>query len=184
MPGVFHPGLFFSTSILLNFLDTFELRGKKVLELGAGTGLLSLVAATKEAVVTASDISKTAIENIRLNAKQNNLPIHVIESDLFAALSPSEFDIIVINPPFYPHDPIHEHEHAWYCGVNHEYFQKLFSQLKENAADRQLVFMILSEDCDIERIRVLAMARGYKMHVEFAETKWFERNYVFRLLPK
>ncbi|MGE5499022.1 MAG: hypothetical protein ACM3Q2_13155, partial [Syntrophothermus sp.] len=50
--GVFHPGFFFSTKILLNYLLGFDLKDKKVLELGAGSGLISMVAASKGALAT------------------------------------------------------------------------------------------------------------------------------------
>ena len=36
-PGVFHPGLFISTKLLLNFVEKLNLEQKTFLELGAGT---------------------------------------------------------------------------------------------------------------------------------------------------
>ncbi|HTB05876.1 MAG TPA: methyltransferase, partial [Bacteroidia bacterium] len=38
-PGVFHPGFFFSTKLFLEFLNNKELKGRSVLEIGAGSGL-------------------------------------------------------------------------------------------------------------------------------------------------
>ena len=73
LPGVFHPGLFFSTRVLLKFLSNHELGGKKILELGAGSGLIALYSSSKGAEVTATDISASAMKNIQLNASRNNL---------------------------------------------------------------------------------------------------------------
>src|SRR6218665_2258260 len=60
-PGVFHPGLFFSTKLLLEYLKGQPIQEKHLLELGAGSGLISVVAAKRGARVTGSDINPTAI---------------------------------------------------------------------------------------------------------------------------
>ena len=65
--GVFHPGLFYSTTFLINFLLAQKIRNKSLLELGCGTGLLSIISAKNGAVVTASDLSHQAIKNITSN---------------------------------------------------------------------------------------------------------------------
>ena len=104
-PGVFHPGLFISTKILLNFIEGLNLVQKTFLELGAGSGIISILAAKKGAKVYATDISSIAIENIKLNAEKNGVDIAVIRSDLFQNLSDLKSDYIIINPPYYKKDP-------------------------------------------------------------------------------
>jgi release factor glutamine methyltransferase len=101
LPGVFHPGLFVSTGLMAEHVSSLDLRGRTFLELGAGSGRVALIAARKGAVVTASDVSAAAIENTTINASRNRLPVNVVRSDLFEAL-PQHFDVIVINPPYYP----------------------------------------------------------------------------------
>ena len=44
-PEVFHPGFFFSTKLLLAYVNRHSLRGKSFLELGAGSGLIQLTPA-------------------------------------------------------------------------------------------------------------------------------------------
>ena len=75
--GVFHPGLFYSTKFLIDFLLTQSIGGKSIVELGCGTGLLSIIAARNGAAVTAIDLSQRAIENITFNAKQNQVQIKI-----------------------------------------------------------------------------------------------------------
>src|SRR5262249_10262007 len=124
-PGVFHPGFFYSTKYLLGHLSRFDLQSKSVLELGCGSGLIAIYAAQQGAVVTASDINKTAVRALDRNARRNKADVSVIHSDLFKNIPPSPFDFIVINPPYYKGQPKTEGQHAWYGGENCEYFSEL-----------------------------------------------------------
>jgi release factor glutamine methyltransferase len=127
--GVFHPTLFYSTKVLLEYTNDQPISGLKILELGAGSGLLSIQMAKRNAVVTASDVSKLACETVLENARNNDVMIEVIHSDLFDTFGNRMFDLILINPPYYPKNPDNDAEKAWYCGNDFNYFQKLFSQL-------------------------------------------------------
>ncbi|HKB43764.1 MAG TPA: hypothetical protein VKC90_05220, partial [Chitinophagaceae bacterium] len=46
-PQVFHPGFFFSTRLLLNYIKQVPLKDKSFLEPGCGSGLISIYAAKK-----------------------------------------------------------------------------------------------------------------------------------------
>ena len=179
LPGVFHPGLFFSTRLLVSFLDTIDLSGKSLLELGAGSGLIAIRTSRRGAVVTATDISGTALRGLRENAARNGADISIIESDLFGNLPGKQFDIIIINPPYYPRAAIREDQLAWYCGPQFEYFQRLFDQLPPYITAGSQVLMILSEDCRIDHIQALAAARGLTFTCLRKHRGWWERNYIF-----
>jgi release factor glutamine methyltransferase len=181
MPGVFHPGFLISTGLFLDFLADIPLKGKQFLELGAGSGLISVVASRKGADVTASDISSLAIENISRNAKKYAPGIRIIQSDLFDEFPAISFDLIVINPPYYPQEPVKEADFAWYCGPEFEYFHKLFRQLPDHIHPDSELYMILSEDCDSGHIREIAEAAGFEMEVIWRKRKWGEWNFIFRI---
>lgn len=155
-PGVFHPGLFYSTKFLLEFLDGRPLLGKKFLELGCGTGTIAVVAARAGAVVTASDLSLKAVENTRVNAENNHVNIRIVHSDLFDGLDIQLFDIIIINPPYYSQSPKNEEELAWNCGENFEYFSKLFSTIDQYINTDTEVIMVLTRGCDLKSIFTIA----------------------------
>lgn len=184
LPGVFHPGLFFSTRVLLTFLSDQELVGKKILELGAGSGLIALYAASKGAEVTASDVSLGALKNIEYNSVQNKLKVKVVESDLFDRIDSSDYDWIVINPPFYPRDPTNESERAWFCGKDFDYFIKLFKQLEGKVDHKKNVIMVLSEDCDAIAIQAIAMQSGLKLDKIFTGNGWWEKNDIYKIAAK
>ena len=182
LPGVFHPGLFFSSKMLLNFMDTLNLEGKTFLELGAGTGIISILAAKKGAVVYASDISSKAVENVRLNAIKNNVQISIFTSDLFKNIPDMQFDYIIINPPYYKRDPLEDEEYAWFCGSNFEYFTSLFNSISNNIDKHSQVFMILSEVCDIQEIKSIGMEKGFAWKLKMKKQFWGEKNYIFEIV--
>lgn len=179
--GVFHPGMFYSTKILLNYLKEFDLSGKKTLELGAGSGLISVFAAKKMAQVTASDISKAAIENVLKNAEDNNVNVIVIHSNLFENIPDNKFDFIIINPPYYKKKPLTEPEYAWYCGEHSEYFQNLFKEMSRFIHEHSKIIMVLSEDCDLKEINFLAEQNNFAMQLKKKYIRLFEMNYVFEI---
>ncbi len=182
MPGVFHPGFFFSTKILIEYLSKLKLSGKNILELGAGSGLISVYCAKQNAKVTSSDLNPTAIENIRKNTELNNVKIEAIESDLFDKIERQYFDYIIINPPYFPKNPKNEKEFAWFCGEDFEYFKKLFAQLNNFKSKETFVLMILSEDCDLQRITSIANENHFSMNIVFQKKVFGETNYIFRII--
>lgn len=79
-------------------------RGDRFLEVGCGTGFLSLLAAAAGAKVTATDANPQAVALARHNAKQNTLALEVLETDLLAGLT-GPFDVVAFNPPYLPTAP-------------------------------------------------------------------------------
>jgi release factor glutamine methyltransferase len=181
-PGVFHPGLFFSTKVLLNYLTSQSIQGSTVLELGAGSGLIAIYCARQGARVTASDINPVALKNITENASANNVDIEIVASDLFDNLNPFAFNWIIINPPYYPKNATKDSELAWYCGENFDYFEKLFTQLKPAFLDHQKIIMVLSEDCNIAKIKAIAASRYIVLRAIHQQQLSGERNYIFQLV--
>ena len=181
-PGVFHPAFFYSTRILVSFLKEINVQGKRILELGSGSALISMILFRRGGIITASDISLTAIANAKMNTMSNGIHVTFVHSDLFTELQKQYFDLIVINPPYFPGDPLTEEEHAWYCGNNFEYFQKLFDQLAFHLLPYGKAYMILSEDCNIEAITNMARNASFEMKEVYRERVCFEWNYIYDLV--
>ena len=180
-PNVFPPHYTISTKIFLNFINDLYVENKTFLELGCGSGIISIHAAKKGAFVTASDINKDALNQLKINSKLNNVTISIVYSNLFENLNDLFFDYIVINPPYYPKKPVNEKEKAWFCGENYEYFYFLFQQLQAQLVNKSKCYMILSEDCHIEKIQKIAS----EFHINFLLTlsmkKSLEKNYIYLL---
>jgi release factor glutamine methyltransferase len=180
-PQVFHPRFFFSTRLLLQQVRKLELSNKTLLEPGCGSGLISLIAARAGAHVTSTDINSIATETLRLNAHKNKISLSVIESDLFDDIPQHPFDIIAINPPYYKRDPFNLQEFAWCCGVNGEYFEKLFRQLRSYTHNDSIVHMVLYEGCDMQMIKEFANANSFRMKCIYSKNNLLEKNFIFKI---
>lgn len=180
-PQVFHPGFFFSTKLLLQYISALSLQGQHFLELGAGSGLISIHAAKKGAVVTATDINAVAIEYLKKNSRQNEIELTIIQSDLFTHISEQLFDIIAINPPYYKKKPLAEKDYAWYCGENGEYFQELFDKLENYIHKNSIVLMVLSEECDIDMISKIASDRSFALQRKITKKSVWEYLYIYQI---
>jgi len=182
-PGVFHPGFFFSSKFLLRFLAAQSLRGRSFLELGAGSGLISLFAAQQGAEVTATDINPAAIDCLHTNRALNSAVFEIVHSDLYAGLPTQLFDIVAVNPPYYRKQPLTDAERAWYCGPEGEYFDSFFGGLGRYIHPRSDVWMVLCEDCDLPMIRNLASRHGWALKCVRTQRNWIERDYIFQIVP-
>ena len=78
-PQVFHPGFFFSTQLMLQYISKLSLQGKRFLEPGCGSGLIAITAAKKGAIVTATDINPVAVEALKKNSSENNAEMEIIQ---------------------------------------------------------------------------------------------------------
>lgn len=179
--GVFHPGFFFSTKFLLNTIDKENVSGLKLLELGAGSGLISFYFAKKGALVLATDINQKAIEGLEFNKLNLNSNIQILYSDLFSQIPKQAFDIIIVNPPFYPKNPKSQEEMAWFCGAEFEYFYQLFSQICDYLHSNSKVFMSLSEDCNIDKIQAIALESNFKFSLLQKKRILGELNYIYQI---
>jgi release factor glutamine methyltransferase len=99
--------------LLLDCLDVRK--GERVLEMGCGSGIISLHCAKAGALVTAVDINPKAVSCTKMNAQSNRLEVEVLLSDLLLDVQGS-FDTLVFNPPYLPSEEKGEIEASWAGG--------------------------------------------------------------------
>lgn len=97
--SVFGDGQHETTQFMLEMLQMQDIKGKRVLDIGTGTGILSVFAKKSGADhVMAIDISGAALEWARKNFKRNDVEIEVEINNLTQHL-PEQADIIMANLP-------------------------------------------------------------------------------------
>nr|WP_300019673.1 HemK2/MTQ2 family protein methyltransferase [Pseudonocardia sp.] len=119
--------------------------GRRVLDLGTGTGAVALAAARAGASsVTAVDLSARSVAAARLNAGLAGLAVDVRRGDLFAPVAGERFDLVVSNPPYVPARtqrlPRHARARCWDGGTDG---RAVLDRICSGAAD------VLSDDGQI-----------------------------------
>ena len=98
-PGkAFGTGLHESTQLCLELMEELDFKGKKVLDVGSGSGILSIYAAKKGAdKVVAVDIDPFAVEETFENAKANKVEEKIEAFQGSAKDVEGTFDVVIAN---------------------------------------------------------------------------------------
>jgi ribosomal protein L11 methyltransferase len=94
--SVFGDGSHESTASVLETMSKYDFKNKKVLDIGTGTGILSVFAALNGAEVTAVDVYPAAIGYAMKNFEENGVVVDLKFNDLTQGID-KKFDIIVAN---------------------------------------------------------------------------------------
>ncbi len=108
LPQVFNPHLFYTSNFLVRHLDSESIpTGSRVLDMGTGSGVCAVVAASLGNQVVAVDIDPDAARCARINALIHQLEdrIEVRQGDLFAPVEGERFDTVLFNPPYFRGEP-------------------------------------------------------------------------------
>ena len=182
-PTVFNPVDFISSKVFISYIKTLDLTGKHILDMGSGSGIVSIIAASKGAQCIAADINPVAIRCITENALQNNFSgqITAIESDLFESLRniyPSKFDIIFFNPPYYKGNPSNNFERAFKGGPNLEVIDRFLNDAKDFLAPSGRLCLLVSSDMDLDDMYARLKTAGYDYKILQTNKKPFETFYI------
>jgi len=161
---VFPPIKTYSTELLLDVID--ELSSVKndliICDIGTGTGILAIYAAIKGFKVIASDISKIAVKNAKINASLNNVNIDIREGDLFDCYTPKElFDVIFFNPPYFPMKIKDDFSVMYACGERYNTILRFLKQAKLHLKKDGKIFITLSSLIDEDFLLACARKLGY-----------------------
>ena len=180
--GVFHPAIFFSTKIFAGFLLRLDLQDKSLLEMGCGSGLLSLIAAERGSRVTSIDVNPIAVRTTERNAERNDLSknISALQSDLFEALPHTlRFDVIIFNPPYYRKEPRSMDERAFFAGDALQTLRSFAHEARRFLAPNGSIYLLLSADVDEKEILGFFHAENFISTRRYAKRIFFERFHIY-----
>lgn len=181
-PGVFNPCSYKSNSIFAKFILNMKgLHGKYILDMGCGSGIVSVTAVSIGARCLASDINPDSVRCTKDNLKQNHPgdSTVVVQSDLFENIPKSEkFDIIFFNPPYYPKEPETAFELAFNAGINYRVIRDFVQEARKFLKADGRIYYILSSDMDIALFLQILKEHGFKHEIVTEIYKFFETFYI------
>lgn len=129
------------SNVLMMYDDVFNGEKVELVDVGTGSGCLAVTLAKEVSTmdVTATDISKDALDVAKENAYKLGVSVDFIQGDMLEPLKGRKFDILVSNPPYIPQteyvDSIvkdNEPHVALYGGMDGMYFYNIIlSNAKE-----------------------------------------------------
>lgn len=88
----------------INYVKKYLKQPIKILDLGTGSGAIAITLKKKlNSLVDAVDISKEALSVAQENAKENNVEINFIHSNMLEKID-KKYDLIISNPPYIYYD--------------------------------------------------------------------------------
>jgi methylase of polypeptide subunit release factors len=151
--------------------------GRRVLEIGTGTGLISLCCLRAGAArVVATDINPAAVANARFNARGLELErrfetrlVPLDRPDAYSVIGQHErFDLIISNPPWEDHVPRSIDEYALY-DTDFALLRSLLAGLRDHLAPEGKALLAYG---NVEAIRkVLQLAEQYDLEVRVLDDR-------------
>ena len=184
-PTVFHPRYFITSEFFASFIDRLNLSGKRVADVGTGSGILALAAVRAGAAsVMAVDINPVAARTAAENARANGLDgrLTAVCSDLLSALAPGRlFDVIISSPPSFPGEPRDIADRSWYAGPNYRDVAPLFEQARERLAPGGRVYLLVSSDSDLDLFAALIMRARFRARLVAERSILIESLIIYEL---
>ncbi|WP_298534215.1 HemK2/MTQ2 family protein methyltransferase [uncultured Methanobrevibacter sp.] len=166
------------TFLLAENLEIKE--GQSVLEIGTGSGLVSMYASLLTDDVTATDINFNALELAEKNFKLNNINTIKLEfGDLFEPVKDRKFDVILFNTPYLPTDSddiINDDlNYAFDGGLDgRKVIDRFIKEAPNHLNDKGIIQMIQSSLSDNDRTLDMFDRNGFVAEIAESETFFFE----------
>ncbi len=160
--------------LMLDALARLPLQGRKVLDIGTGSGILALFCATHGAQVTATDIDPLALRQAHKAAGNLGLSLELIVSDLFSKVT-GQFNLILFNPPYLPSSTVEDRAVDGGPGgamLSKRFLQELPSYLKRGGTALLLVSSLNEPASLLERYP------GFQFSVMAKRSLFFEELQV------
>lgn len=137
----------------------------KVLDMGTGSGVNAILAATKSKDVTAIDVNPEAVRTAKENAKANSVDqrINFKVSDVFTGVD-GKFDLIIFDPPFRWFKPRDVYEVST-TDEGYKALTRFFEEVENYLAEDGRMLICFGSSGDIDYLYKLIHEHGYKKEV-------------------
>ncbi len=161
--------------LLASLFSDFIFENTKVLDVGCGSGFLSVQAKNLGADVVSIDINPESVDYCK------SLGLNVLYSDLFENVK-DKFDVIVFNPPYLPEDEDEDEESKLITTGGEEGFEVLVRFLKDARfflkSNGVILVVVSTLTGDAESF---FKKHEYKFELLKSEEYFFEKLLVYKL---
>lgn len=186
-PTVYDPRYYRAPEFFAEFIGELDLTGKKVADVGTGSGIQALAAARAGASrVLAIDVNPSAVAAAAANAQANGFANRVfpVLSNLFFSVDPAErFDVIFTNPPFCDGKAWDVADRAWRAGERYRDIAPLFDQARARLVPGGMMYMVISSHAELDVIEAIVTRAGFSPRVIRERRVLFETLLIYELRP-
>lgn len=159
--------------------------GDRVLDMGTGSGVNAILAASKATDVLAVDINPHAVTAARQNAERNGVAdrVEVRHSDVFSDVD-GQFDLIVFDPPFRWFAPRDLLERAM-TDENYRALTAFFRAARQHLTPAGRMLLFFGTSGDLDYLKRLVAEEGFHAHTvahqDLVKDGWKVDYFTFRL---
>ncbi len=143
----------------LNLVSKYHLEDKTFFDFCTGSGILglSLKINFPQSDVYVSDISKDALDVVKINISRLNTSVSIIESDMLKNVLKlnKKFDVLISNPPYIPSKETvdkqvleYEPHLALFASPDTLFYEEVFKHYKELMNDKYIMAFEIGEDME------------------------------------
>jgi len=157
-----------------------KLAGGRVLDIGTGTGIQAVAAASNSKVreVLAVDIDEEAISYCKKDAKNSKIKFAV--SDLFSNVK-GKFDMIIFNPPYLPQDKGIKDKALYGGREGWEIIEKFFKQVKGYLNEDGIILLVFSSLTGKNKVDEIIKQAGFSFKELEKKHFFFEELFVYSI---
>jgi len=178
------------TYLLLDALEKIDIKpGFRVLEVGCGTGIISIALSGRVASVVACDINPHAVGLTDRNVGRNGIKnVEAVESDLFSGVS-GKFDLIVFNTPYLPQSLDEtvsgEINHAWDGGADgRKVIERFLAEVSSYLSVGGRIVFLESSLSKYEKSLSFLESAGFEAHIVSRKRLHFEELVVIEAVRR
>lgn len=173
LPGVMSPEYDWAGLYMIDCLPE-NLQGKHVLELGPGSGLVSVFAGLRGAAsITCDDINPEAVKNTELNLKKYNIKSEVFLSNVFSNIPKNKYDIIIFNLPYHNGVPRNDLEKG-VIDAEYNAMIQFFAEANNYLKESGTLYAGFSRSGDVSLLMEHIQKNGFKVDT-FEEKNSYEK---------
>ena len=170
--------------LLIESIDILDFHN--ALEIGVGSGIISLHLSKKIDNVFCCDINPFSLLLTKQNATSNSISnLHLFSSNIFSSIkSGTLFDLIVFNPPYLPVDfpPRKYIDLSYHGGIDGgEHIRAFLNELGKYLSKSGVAYLLQSSLYDLKNTTEYLSNNNFKYNIKKTLKLDFETLYVFEI---